>query len=175
MQSAYENQQYHDWFNANIYNLAKEYASRNPIIGMEREDYVQELVMRVWQALPKYNPKKAKLSTFAFLWFSSKRYQLTDILRRRQKALGQVESLEDQITDSGCTVEGTIACEDPDYAMRMDAQYAYSLVGKESKLFYSGYTIQQVASMLKEPMAVVQEAIGADLERVRKALGVESV
>jgi len=170
MKNAHNNQNYHAWFNANIYNLAKEYASRNPVVGIEREDYVQELVLKVWEALPKYNPKKAKLSTFAFLWFSSKRYQLTDILIRRQRAMGKVESLDDPVNENGCVVEGTICAEEPDYATRMDAQYAYSLVGEESHMFYEGHTIREISSILKKPMALVQKAIEADLERVRQAL-----
>lgn len=175
MESAYQNQEYRAWFDANIYNLAKEYASRNPIAGMEREDYVQELVMRVWEALPKYNPKKAKLSTFAFMWFSSKRYWLTDALIRRQRAMGKVESLDDPITDSGCTLDGTICAEEPDYAMEMDAKYAYSLVGVESRMFYEGHSVREISSKLKKPMALVKQAIENDLERVRQALCAESV
>lgn len=172
---AWGNPTYREWFNSNIYNLAKEYASKHPIMGMEREDYVQELVLRVWQALPKYNPKKAKLSTFAFLWFSSRRYWLTDALIRRQRAMGQIESLDERVTESGCVVMDTVCAECPDYALEFDTERAYAMVGVESRMFYEGKTLEQIARKLKKPLGLVQEAIEADLEAVRREFGVESV
>lgn len=175
MEAAWENQNYREWFNANIYNLAKDYATKHPVIGMEREDYVQELVMRVWRALPKYNPKKASLSTFAVIWFGSKRYELTAAIIRASNGFGSVRSLSEETTEDGNELSSTIAAEEPDYSYDLDAREAYGSVCVESRMFYSGYTLCQISHELSKPMALVQQAIEADIARLRREFGIENV
>lgn len=170
MNSVYDNPEYVAWFNNNIYNLAKAYAKNHPIHGMEREDYLQELVARVWRALPTYNPKKSALSTFAYTWFGSKHDELIRRIMPRQEAFGVIASLDDEITESGCVLSDTIYDEVPTYDV-YDAKTAYETLCVESRMYYEGYTLCQISHELSKPMALVQEAIDADVTRLREAFG----
>lgn len=170
MEKAYTNENYQEWFNKNIYNLAKKYAGKNPVTGIDREDYVQELVARVWMALPKYDPEKSSLSTFAYLWFGSKRNELIRGIIRANNGYGEIASLSEQTTESGCELADTIAEAEPDYDV-VDARRAYESICVESRMFYEGYTVCQISHELGTPMATVKMAIDNDVERLRGEFG----
>lgn len=166
MNSARE--QYGDWFSANIYPLARNYAHKNPIIGIEFEDYVQDLVAAAWEKVVSYDPSKASLSTFVNTWFGSVKFKYTDKIRSR----GQLGLCVEAVDDGGeaCNIADSAVSSD-DVAGDQSVSDVLGMTSPMAALFYQGHNLASAAkacgvtndkasAMLKSDMAIIKKAFG---------------
>lgn len=163
-----QREQYEGWFNANIYPLARKYAHKNPIIGIEFDDYVQDLVTTAWEKVISYDPRKASLSTFVNTWFGSVKFKYTDKI----KHWGQLGLCIDSVNDDGepyNLADG--ACSKDDVCGEQSVSDALGLASPLASLLYQGHSLasaaeacgvtnEQASAMLKSDMAIIKKAFG---------------
>lgn len=161
-------EQYGDWFSANIYPLARKYAHKNPIIGIEFEDYVQDLVTTAWEKVVSYDPRKASLSTFVNTWFGSVKFKYTDKIRSRGQ-LGLCVDVLDEDGEAHNLADSAIS--DDDVAGYQSVSDVLGRTSPMATLFYQGHNLAsaakacgvtnaQASAMLKSDMAIIKKAFG---------------
>lgn len=150
-----------------ILKLAKHYLRTYPIIGVEYEDCVQSLFMRVWEHIYEFDNTRGGFATFAYLWFRGERQCLIKPLKHRTLSLdipfecesGDLNYLE-LIQDSNKTALDKMLYEE-----------TLELCGEELKLWLGGYTQEEISRTVGCSQPQVSRRIKANLEELRTIIG----
>lgn len=162
-------EQYGDWFSANIYPMARKYAHKNPIIGIEFEDYVQDLVATAWEKVVNYDSEKASLSTFVNVWFGSVKFKYTDKIRNRGQLGLCVEGTDDgeayNLADSSISSD--------DVASLESVRDVLGMASPVSTLLYQGYSLGSAAKACGVTPDEASAMLKSDMKIIKKAFGME--
>ena len=162
-------EQYEGWFTQNIYPLAYKYAYTNPIMGLELEDYVQDLVTMAWEKIVNYDPTKSALSTFVNHWFANVKFRYTDKIRNRG-GLSLCQDYEDcdgnvcNLADTSISSDNVVAEESVRDALEKASPIA--------ALFYQGHNLATAAKACGVSVAEASKMLKADIEIIKRAFGV---
>jgi RNA polymerase sigma-70 factor (ECF subfamily) len=135
------------------------------------EEITQDVFVRVWQRASTYRPDQAKVST----WLTAiTRHHAIDVLRRRNarpeaNSVGWDElpppalaarDLEDHAEQTllGERLRAAVA------ALPADQQQALALA------FLHGYTQQQIAELLRQPLGTIKTRIRTAMQKLRQKL-----
>ena len=149
-----------------IVKIANSFINTNPIHGLDREDYAQDLFMEVWKRLRLYDDKLGTFSTFCYWWFKS--YRSASIRKKKDLLV-----LDETITDEeNITMLDTIQQEEKE---NEDWYYYLSKLigdgGIELKMWCNGKTQKEIALELHVTQAQVSRKINAELGCIRKKIG----
>jgi len=154
-----------------LIKMAKFFVNKNPLQGIEKEDYVNDLFVEIWKRIEKYDDKRAGFSTFCYWWFKS--YAGTYM----QKHYNQPRpvSLDMETVSDGSMVLGDSIAEEETYSFADEAQYkeVYALSGPELKMWSEGVSQQDIAKKLDITQAQVSRRITANIKKIRERFGVE--
>lgn len=119
-----------------------------------REDMSQELLLKLWAVLPRYEPKRAKFSTFVF---SVSKGLVCTKFKRENKAVNEpleASEVPDNVFSEDDLIQGILD--------RECLKKAKSKLTRESALYYFGHKKQiKIASAL----SVTQETICKKIQR----------
>ena len=139
------------------------------------EEITLDVFMRVWQKAGTYRPDQAKVST----WLTHiARHHAIDILRRRSVRLDQYTVQWDDATSSADS-SGHGPQESAEISLRRErVQTALASLPAEQKqaltlAYFSGYTHQQIADLLRQPLGTIKTRIRLAMQKLREHLGDE--
>lgn len=161
-------EQYEGWFTHNIYPLAYKFAAKNPVMGVELDDYVQDLVTMAWDKLTNYDPTKSALSTFVTYWFQNVKFRYTDKIRNRGQ-MGLCVDSED--IDGNPYNLADNACSSDDVAMEESIDDALERSSPIATLFYQGHNLMSAAKACGVSTSEASKMLKSDMDIIRKAFG----
>jgi RNA polymerase sigma-70 factor (ECF subfamily) len=139
------------------------------------EEITLDVFMRVWQKAGTYRADQAKVST----WLTHiARHHAIDILRRRSVRLDQYAVQWDESTSSADS-SGQGPQEAAEVSLRRErVQAALAALPAEQKqaltlAYFGGYTHQQIADLLRQPLGTVKTRIRLAMQKLREHLGDE--
>lgn len=135
------------------------------------EEVTLDVFVRVWQSAATYHAERAKVST----WLAAiTRHHAIDILRAQRSRLDQNSLYLDELSwlkESGA--------HDPQEDAEMEAQRAHirqvldelPMEQQQALLlaFFKGYSHQQIAELLGEPLGTVKTRIRLAMQKLREA------
>jgi RNA polymerase sigma-70 factor (ECF subfamily) len=136
------------------------------------EEITLDVFMRVWQKAGTYRVERAKVST----WLTHiARHHAIDVLRRRAARLDQSAVYWD---DAAPGVESSEQGpqEFAEYSLRRERVHAaLAELPSEQKqaltlAYFSGYTHQQIAQVLKQPLGTIKTRIRLAMQKLREHL-----
>lgn len=157
-------QQYADWFTANAYPMARSFASKYPIGGIEQEDYVQELLLKAWEKMEDYVPSKSSVSTFVYQWFTSVRVRIIDKQMHMRRLFDSVD-VEDA-DGNVCNVCET-APSDDDVSGLCSSSEEMAMLTDVSVAFLRGDPIRSIAKAFGMTRDEVMASVASDIELLR--------
>lgn len=166
-----ERAQYCGWFTENIYPLARSYANKNPIEGVEFDDYVQELVAKAWEKVDAFDPSKSTLTTFAFLWFRNVKWRLTDAMVSRTKYMSWCD-VEDSDGNVRNACDDAVSCDD--LSGEYSAAEELSMVSPIAASVINGDSIRAVAKAFGMSAEEVSKTLAEDVRYLKEALEAEA-
>jgi len=154
-----------------LIKMAKFFANKNPLQGIEKEDYVNDLFVEIWKRIEKYDHTKAGFSTYCYWWFKS--YVGTYM----QKYYNQPKPISldmETVSDGSLVLSDSIPDED-DYTYADQAEYneLYDMSDPELRMWSEGISQQEIAKRLGITQAQVSRRITANIKRIREKLGIE--
>lgn len=159
-----------DFLTGDLYNMAKKYASDFPVPGEPFEDFVQDLVIGVWRKRLKFDIKRASVSTFAYWTFQTTR---TNLLNKRfakkRNCEGTIVNVDNFDDASGLATEAFL--EDAGNATpERHAEFVDTLANlhEYTRLFISGYTINEIAKGKGVSKDFIKGIIVADLKSIER-------
>jgi RNA polymerase sigma-70 factor (ECF subfamily) len=141
------------------------------------EEITLDVFMRVWQKAGTYRADQAKVST----WLTHiARHHAIDILRRRAARLDQYAVHWDDATASAESSQQGPQ-EFAELSLRRERVHAaLARLPAEQKqalnlAYFGGYTHQQIAEMLKQPLGTIKTRIRLAMQKLREHLNDERV
>lgn len=154
-----------------LLKMAKFFANKNPLQGIEKEDYVNDLFVEIWKRIDKYDHTKAGFSTYCYWWFKS--YYGTYM----QKYYNQPRpiSLDMETVSDGSLILADSIAEQDEYSYADEAEYKeiLEMADPELRMWSDGVSQQEIAQKLGITQAQVSRRISANIKRIRERLGIE--
>ena len=155
-------------FEKNIYKYAKGFAKSHYVIGMDYEDYIQELVMSACEHLEKYDPNKSSLVTWCYLNFKGK---YSAILYKLSKNKNYEIDLFSEDDEFGDKLRDVIIRSQDDlnyYFFIKELLDNCSLITKE---WLMGYTMEEIGERYSKSKGLISMLIKKDIKNLRDLLG----
>lgn len=165
-----------------LLRMAYAYALKNPIRGIELDDYAHDLFMNVWRRLSSYKDTCASFSAYCYLWFRSYR----SVTIRKIVGTPQIDSLDvallNQDLDFGreSTLLDLISIEQPEthrcefFEHILNDPKAMKVindnVGKELNNWTNGQSQAQIAKELGIAQRTVNYRINKNVMKIRALL-----
>ena len=148
-----------------LYKLAGKYAATNPIIGVDIEDYIQELVCDFWAHRNDYDPNRAKkISTFCYTRFRAVKWDL------QQKAYRDINcvSLDSLIDEDGHTLHDFIADNQEDIVIGATITALLERVHPATQMYLYDFPKNKICAKFKLSPERLNKIIKEDMETLRK-------
>jgi len=138
----------------------------------DSQDVLQEGFVQIWKRSAQYDPARSAVFTWSVLIM---RHKAIDRIRRRQRG----DNLTDRVADEPALDE-TESVQSPDRSAYLNEQKelvrtALDSIEPENRqpielAFFKGYTQQQIAEVLKQPLGTVKARIRRGLLKLRTHL-----
>jgi RNA polymerase sigma-70 factor (ECF subfamily) len=141
------------------------------------EEITQDVFVRVWQRAASYQAERAKVST----WLTSiARHRAIDQLRRRgarpeQHTVSWAEAEPDSLTANGNPQEAAQLAMDRDKVRSALAQLPEEQRQVLALAYFQGYTQQQIADALDQPLGTVKTRVRLAMQKLRQLLDVQGL
>lgn len=152
---------------SDLYKLAGKYASTNPIIGVDVDDYVQELVSDFWQHRYDYDPKRApKISTFCYTRFRAVKWNLQQKAFRNNSTL----SLDALLDEDGHTLHDFIADNKENIVTASMINLMMEKVSDVTQMYLQDYPKSELCKKFRMSPEKVNKIIENDMRRLRSMI-----
>ena len=133
------------------------------------EDLLQEALVKIWQQLPTYDPRKGSLFTWALRL--CRNLGLDQLRSRRAQQARQTQPLEG--SPAGPQASGGFR---PEHVglRELVAQLPPAQCQLLELLYLEGYTMREAAQELELPLGTVRTRTRAGLRALRRAVGAEA-
>lgn len=149
-----------------VYSIAYNILSDEPLA----EEIVQDVFLKIWKNVERYDPERAKLNT----WLSSiTRYRAIDVLRKRSVRTKYVTWGVPEALPDG---EGSGLEESVDRRLLKNrVRQALSELPEEQRevlalAYFSGMTQQEIAQAVGQPLGTVKTRIRLGMQKLRGLL-----
>lgn len=160
-QDAYS--QLYDQYSASLYGVV------NKIVRNEdfAPDVLQDSFVKIWKNIANYTPQKSTL----FTWMLNiTRNTAIDFIRSKKYKMGlENQSIDDNVSmveAQHTTSQNINAIGIKDQALSLDEKYSVLI----EKLYFEGYTQEEVAKELNIPLGTVKTRVRAAMIELRKIL-----
>lgn len=155
-------------FEQNIYKYAKGFAKTHYIVGIDYDDYIQELVMSTCEHLNDYDENKSSLVTWCYLNFKGKYsailYKLTKNKNYEIDFFNDDDEFGDKLRDVIIQSKDDINY----YFFIKELLDNCSLITKE---WLMGYTMEEIAKKNNRCKGSISLRIKKDIKKLKGLLG----
>lgn len=155
-----------------LYRIAGRYAATNPIVGMDVEDYVQELVLDFWTHRHDYDPNRApRITTFCYCRFRAVKWALQTKMYKQYNTI----SLDRLVDDDGHSLIDLIADKREDIALSSIINSMLEKVAPETQMYLYGFKKQYICKRFLISPERLNKILNADMKYLRKMCKEEGI
>ena len=132
--------------------------------GRDAEDVLQEVFVQVWRDARRFDPDRASLKTWLF---TIARSRALDRYRSRRSQDQKLASEPADVLDAGSGEDVAQASLLKQYVARCLSKLSENERKVLTLAYYDGYTQEEIAALLKEPLGTVKSRARSGLARLQ--------
>lgn len=153
-----------DDFALQLIKVLQDFINKHPLYFMDREDYLNELFMHIWERLDKFDDERGSLTSFIWIcslnWF---RMQL------RKNKVAEIISLDNEIGKDGYASIYAIdnLCDDTQNTLKdIILEEAMGLVGEHLDLYLKGHNQREISNICGLSQSYVSRLINLNIQQI---------